>query len=459
MSYSPWRRWLNLALWIAAFLWMSALFVRSTDERQRLWMSADVAWQWMMGHALVKGELDQLYTVGAGERWLAEGFDVPVAAEMVTKLLRKGRDHRPMPDGIDGPLYPPVAGFAFVWQGCFSPRQAHQLSILLQCGCTVLSAWVISLIVQGRITSGEVLLILCFYPHHYAGMTLGQNHPFSLLLLSLGWCSWQRGRLLLAGLLWGCFIYKPVILAALVLIPFAKLQGRVFLGMCCSACLLCLATLPFTRGLEPWKRWLTVAQRASVIYELDRRWIWMSRDVSSLPRRAMWKADEFTEQAHMLIHANTASPQFMAINLEKLDSGQVYSPPWTKYAGWSILAIIAVTAIGLSGREMQCFQYQADAFLLLSSCLCIYRFMYYDLLLTVLPIILLMLQWLRQPLWLRVISVTVWLFLFGSVAHFLIAPSYALQTLPLELLGLLLLWTALAMNQVRSIIYARKVAV
>jgi hypothetical protein len=444
MPHPPWRRWLNVILWLAALGWLAVLFVRATDEKQQLWRSADVAWQWMMGHALVHGELHDLYTVAAGERWLAQGYAPGEVPEMVRKLLRKGREQQPMPDGIDGPLYPPTASFVVAWQGLVTARQAHQLSIIFQGGCTLLAAWILSLLLQGRLTSGEVLTLLCLLPHHYAGMTLGQNHPFSLLLLVLGWWNLQRGRPLVAGLVWGGFIYKPVILAVLFLVPVVQRQWRLPAGMVVTAIVLCLATVPFTGGLKPWERWVTVGQRASIIYELDRRWIWMSRDVSGLPRRAMWTPEEWQTQWHLAWQADPASPQFMATNLETLPSGRVQTTEKARLLGWVMLCIILCVGCYFCWKTDSVVR---DPLLLLTLCLAIPRFMFYDLFLVALPMLLLVGRWSQLRGWLQVAVGLVVAVLLASVVNFLRAPSFALQTVPFELLALLLCWCCLVVAQ------------
>lgn len=440
------RSKLNALLWLLVLLWFGYTVWVSTNEQGHPWLSADAGFQWMMGHAFVQGETAQLYTVSAGERWLQEGYAGNDLEQMTQKLFRKGKEKKAVRDNIDGPLYPPTACFVFSWQGCFAPRTAHTLAVLLQLLFTVLTACLIPGITGSRIRAGEAALFLCLFPHHFPGMMLGQYHPFSLLLFTAGWWCLTRQCPWLAGVVWGLFIYKPVVLLALLLVPLSLLNWRLLAGMIISSLVLILATLPFTQGIEPWKRWLTVGQRASAIYELDRRWIWMSRDLSGLPRRAMWRPAELATQVKYCVDADVTSPDFTAVNLETTATGRVQSPRWVSFVGWGLLGFVGLTTLWVMWRQEEEIPLDgvAVAFLLLGVCFSIFHFMHYDLILMALPMLLLVSQWkqLAPPMkWMLGMVLGVLLLVtinFHRVSH------YSLLTIPWETLALLILWLFLA---------------
>nr|HMP17911.1 glycosyltransferase family 87 protein [Gemmatales bacterium] len=254
-------RLVNLVCWLIWLVGAGLLAWHATRPEMQHWVGSDMGWQWLLGRSLVRGQLDQQYTVAAGERWLAEGYDGKFLEQMIQTLFRKGRERLPNPDGIDGPLYPPVAAFFFAPYGWLSPSQAHALAVVTGLAASAGAALLLSSLLKVWHLSGLVALALFCFPHHYSGILIGQNHCCTFFLITLGWWLNRHERPFLGGIVWGLLVYKPVFLVALLLIPIALLRWRLLLGMLSSACVLVLLSLPFTGGLEPWKRWLTVGQR------------------------------------------------------------------------------------------------------------------------------------------------------------------------------------------------------
>lgn len=445
-------RLLHALAWLLVVAWSFHAYRTATAEEHHEWVTSDVGWQWILGYALVKGELSQSYTVDAGLRWLSEGYSGQELEPMNSQLFRKGREKQTAKDGIDGPLYPPTAAFVFGLYGLVSPRQAHTFGVLLGLLCTYLTAFLIQSITEGRLLAGFAALVICFFPHHYPGLLLGQNHALTLLILTFGWWLLGRGRSYAAGLVWGLLIYKPVVLLALVLVPVSLLQLRLFLGMATSALILFLATLPFTQGLEPWKRWVIVGQRASVTYELDRRWIWLSRDLAGLPRRDMWDADSFSREWRHWWNRDMAEPDGARTLLEQDRNGHVRSPAIVKYVGWGLMAGVAlITLLLMWRRDDETFPEGIPAaFLLMGMLFCVFHFMHYDLTLFALPICLLLGE-LGRVHWQRC-SVIVIAFagLLFCTLNFHLKGVYSLLAIPWEVFILLAVWGWLVFVVFRS---------
>jgi len=439
-------RVLHALAWLLVLAWSFHAYRIAGSEEHHEWVTSDVGWQWMLGRALIDGELSQCYTVEAGRRWLSEGYAGQELEQMTTQLFRKGREKQPVKDGIDGPLYPPTAAFFFSIYGMVSPRQAHSVGVLAGLLFTYLTAFLIQSITRGRLPAGFAALVLCFFPHHFPGLLLGQNHAMTLLFITLGWWLLGRGKPYVAGLVWGLLIYKPVVLLALVLVPVSLLQLRLFLGMATSSLILFLATLPFTQGLEPWKRWVIVGQRASVTYELDRRWIWLSRDLAGLPRRDMWNTDSFSREWRYWWTGDIAEPDGARTILEQNREGHARSPAIVKYVDWGLLAGVAlITSLIMWRRDNETIPEGVPAaFLLMGTFFCVFHFMHYDLTLFALPICLLLgelgrLNWPR-----RSVILIAFAGLLYCTLNFHRKGVYSLLAIPWEVFILLAVWGWLA---------------
>ncbi|MFT3878754.1 MAG: glycosyltransferase family 87 protein [Gemmatales bacterium] len=365
---------------------------------------------------------------------------------MTNQLFRKGREKELVRDGIDGPLYPPTAALFFGFYGILSPRQAHAVGVLFGLLCTYLTAYLLQLVTRGKLPADFAALVILFFPHHFPGLLLGQNHAFTLLLLTLGWWLLGRGQSFLAGLVWGLFIYKPVFLLALALIPLSLLNLRLFLGMAAIALILFLATLPLTQGLEPWKRWIVVGQRASVIYELDRRWIWLSRDLSGMPRRAMWDPESFLREWGYWWKGEIAEPDGARTILEQDQQGRVKSPNIVRYLSWALPVTIALLTMLIVWRrdEETVPGGIPAAFLWMGTCWSVFHFMHYDLTMFSLPMCLLLGELGRLTRTQRTVILVALAALLGCTINFHRMGVYSLLAIPWESIILLGMWIWLA---------------
>jgi hypothetical protein len=132
---------------------------------------------------------------------------------------------------------------------------------------------------------------------------------------------------------------------------------------------LALLTLPVV-GVQAWLDWLHVGQLAADAYNVDRNWIFLSRDLFGIPRRIL---------------------------LEFREGRAVADRPVAAVAGWALwLAVAVATVIVTQLRlRLQVVKESAltgplPAFVFLGAWLCSYRFMYYDALIAPLGVAVLM---------------------------------------------------------------------
>ena len=251
--------------------------------------------------------------------------------ELVESVVKK--EFVPWDPLVEGPLYPPTAGLIFLPLGFLSPTTAHHVVTLFYVLSVIPSGFFISRSTKKRLGWGEAaLLILCF-PNFLQVILLGQNSLLTLLLTTAGWYCYSRKKPFLAGLIWSLLAYKPVFAVGLLVVPLALPSWRMVLGMVAGGILFVASTLPFVGvgGLDrlvthnpiaqkvfghaapqaapgkptsgpfdlidhqnwprtnAWERWFIVGKHAAAMYMTDRNWIWMSRDLTGLPFRRIWK--------------------------------------------------------------------------------------------------------------------------------------------------------------------------
>jgi hypothetical protein len=93
-------------------------------------------------------------------------------------------------------------------------------------------------------------------------------------------------------MVWGFLAFKPSWAVAFLLLPLLTKQWKFAAAMIGTAAALCLATLPIV-GLESWFDWLAVGREASATYASNMNWVGLSRDLGGLIRR-LDPADRFT---------------------------------------------------------------------------------------------------------------------------------------------------------------------
>jgi arabinofuranan 3-O-arabinosyltransferase len=278
-----------------------------------------------------------------------------------------------------GPLYPPVNAFVYAGIAWLPPREAYFLFQYILVGLTVLAAFGIGYLTRGQVWTPVALSLIVLFPGYRAGLQLGQNAALSLCILVWGWALAVRGRPILGGMVWGLFAYKPVWAVAFWLVPLLARRWRMLAAMTATGILLAVATVPVV-GVQSWKDWLKTGSEASKLYEVDENWIKLSRDLHGLPRRWLMNfqlpRDQRWDFASWLIG-------------------------W-----WLWLAVLESTVrwtLARADRRPLTLGVPAG-FLFLGAWLTTYHFMYYDALLAVMGVLLMLADrsaWLTPSVWVR----------------------------------------------------------
>jgi arabinofuranan 3-O-arabinosyltransferase len=265
---------------------------------------------------------------------------------------------------VGGPLYPPINAFIFAPLGTLPPRVGYRVNQVFGVMLAFVAGLALALLARGRVWWPVATTAIILYPGYLGSLNLGQNAALTLSILCWGWVLLDRGRSGWAGVVWGLLAFKPVWALAFFLVPLLTGRWRMCLTMLLSGALLAAATLPFV-GLHSWFDWLHVGRDAASLYNTDKNWISLSRDLLGIPRR--WLLDFETPS-------------------DKRDRWQAWA------IGVASLGIVftftAVTSV-LCRRRVRETTGAGPAFLLIGAWMCCYHFMYYDVLLTALPVMLL----------------------------------------------------------------------
>jgi hypothetical protein len=206
---------------------------------------------------------------------------------------------------IGGPLYPPIHAFLYAPLGAFdSPQRAYRLFQVFATACVFLAGLGVKVLSRGRIWWSVATLVLFLYPGTRGGMDLGQNPTITLSIALWGWVLVSRGYNFAGGMIWGLFAFKPVWGLAFFLVPLLTGRWRFCVAMVSTGMALSAATLPFV-GLQTWFDWLTIGKEASALYNVNKNWIHLSRDLQGIPRRILHnfslpEAERETELARTL---------------------------------------------------------------------------------------------------------------------------------------------------------------
>lgn len=274
---------------------------------------------------------------------------------------------------IGGPLYPPVHGFLYAPLGLLDPQPAYIVFQLGSFALTFLAGLGVCRMTRGRVWWPVATVVILLWPGYRGGLDLGQNQVLSLTILVWGWVLATRGRDGWGGVVWGLLAFKPVWAAAFFLVPLLMGRWRFCATMAVTGLASIVATLPFT-GVQPWLDWLAVGREASDLYLVNKNWVHLSRDVSGIPRRFLI---DFTVP-------------------ESERGGRI-----ADLASWACLFSVLAMTIGVylgRGRREYCTGL-GTGFLILGAYLGCYRFMYYDTVLAVLPVAVLLARpgWLVRP--------------------------------------------------------------
>lgn len=365
------------------------------------------------------------------------GYLAPLAAAGpldAAALVAAGRENWQPLKGplLGGPLYPPVNSFLCAPLALLPPRPAYRLMMACNLALTIAIGVLAQRITGGRVWWQVGAMLVMAFPGYSGAFNLGQNALFSLFLLTLGWRQLQAGRPGLAGVVWGLLAYKPVWAASFLLVPLLTRRWRMAAAMAATGAGLVAVTLPAV-GVQGWRDWLQIGSDAAALYARCETWIFLSRDLISVPRR------------YLLTFVNEYA---------SVDDPRAGLATSLGLALW--LTPLAVTLAAVIRRGRQATRPTSGpqaAFVLLAAWMACYHFMYYDSLLAYLPCLLLYAE--PRRVWRRIIwgmPPGTWCGLGRSVvatallvatsifpyASTVIDPSYRFP--PWETLCLFLLW-------------------
>jgi hypothetical protein len=273
---------------------------------------------------------------------------------------------------VGGPLYPPINSLYFFPMGLMQPRDAYRLNQLANLLLAFLAGLGLRQLARGRVWWPLAAAWVIAFPGFKGTVSLGQNSALTLTIIVWGWLLIARGRPGWGGVVWGLLAFKPVWALAIFLVPLLTQRWRVCLTMIGTGVALALATLPFLGGLPDgvrvWKEWLQVGAEATRFYNIDENWIFLSRDLLSIPRRWMYSFEGPTW---------SRDPGLLA----------------PAVVGWVFLVLVLELTVRLAvlrPSQARAATGPPAAFLFLAAWLTCFHFMYYDMVLAALPVFLLL---------------------------------------------------------------------
>ncbi len=371
--------------------------------------SIDFGGQWVMGRMIVEGHGRQLYNrnylravvegnypVGVESKkaehsdaynllsWMAGSDDSNTMGSFLTPLaggdpfgeltlLAAGHEVW-TPERLQGvlhprggALYPPVQAMLFAPLGTLRPPIAYRVLQALFLVLVFFDGWVIHRMTDGRVWWPVATGFIMMFPGFGGSINLGQNAILSLSVLLVGWWQLTCGRQGLAGVCWGLLAFKPVWAVSFLLVPLVTRRWRMAASMTVTGIVQIALTLPLV-GWESWLDWLHVGRVAAHDYTVQENWIFLSRDLLGIPRRWL-----------LTFHDSLAVPQ-----PEKQSLATVLG--WSL---WTAVLTITLLIVWRQRRRMNAEAGPAAAFVLLGAFFTCYHFMYYDILLAGLPVLLL----------------------------------------------------------------------
>jgi hypothetical protein len=377
-----------VAVVVAWFTFRGGWYCMSVDTAKRAdgnnaHVNIDFSGQYLLGRMIIKGEGRYLYHRQHQRPVLQEVY--PPENEDHSDPEKTKHDWEEIEDwmiglpetsevDLGGPLYPPVHALLFAplallppVRDCPPPLVAYRVMQVTTFLLTFIVAYLAERITNERIWCPVALVVVFGVPGYMGALGLGQNPLLTLTLLMAGWWLFTTKKPVLGGIVWGFLAYKPVWAVAFLPVLLLTARWRAAGAMVVTGIALGLATLPFV-GWDCWVDWLAMGRLASDRYSWDENWLVLSRDLLNLPRRPF------------ITHDDGHSPMFTYGRL---------LPDVLSYTLW-IGAMAVSGSIGLLRRQQVSAAVGAGpAFLLLAGWMSCLHFMYYDVMLTFLPLCLL----------------------------------------------------------------------
>jgi hypothetical protein len=329
----------------------------------------DFGGQWLIAHLFATGHGHALYSADAQKQVLQEHYpqsdEAPKAKTHDADSLFEALMAVPGEPEVNGPLYPPTHALLFAPFGKLPPRSSYHVAQMLYLAIGWVSGLAIWGISRGRIWWPVATMLVMIFPGFGPSLHLGQNPPLTLAIVLVGWWLVSRGWDVPAGIVWGFLAYKPVWAASLLLIPILTRRWRMLIAMCLTGVALIVATLPFV-GVQSWFDWLKIGHAAADLYKVDDNWVFLSRDLLGIPRR--WLLDFGIKKSER----------------NRLDAD---------IASWALWGSVFATTclVGLlRSRSVRRDNGYGAAFLALGAWATCFHFIYYDSLVALFPITLLL---------------------------------------------------------------------
>jgi arabinofuranan 3-O-arabinosyltransferase len=342
----------------------------------------DFGGQYLLGRMVVRGQGKHLYHRSYQREVLHEAYpaenespmqEIGDAEQLMEWLMGPGDSEEEQKGPVGGPLYPPTHAFWFSPLGCLPPHTAYRaLQILIVFGAFS-AGFGLSLLAHGRWWWPLASLAVILFPGFAGCLGLGQNSVLSLNILIWGWVLISQNRPGWGGLVWGLLAFKPQWAAAFFLVPLWMGRWRVAGCMLASGIVQAMLTLPVV-GWNSWTDWLQIVGEGARISQSDEIWTLRSRDLFTLPRR--------------FLDFESPAPNFQAVIAANL----------VGWALWLIVVGMTTTIAVWQRRKTIALTGVTPAFFLFAAWLSCLHFMYYDVLLVILPVFLLYL-WPRFPPW------------------------------------------------------------
>jgi hypothetical protein len=343
---------------------LSEVYPRDDEPPEQERSDVENLMMWIMGNDDAQGS----QTVASMLTPLA-ATDAPGLAAMLTA----GRDEW-TPDhlehatalSIGGPLYPPINAFVYYPLALLPPRPAYRANQVLGIVLAFVAGLAVTVLSEGRVWCPVAAFFIILFPGFQGSVCLGQNAGLTLTILLWGWTFMARCRPVCGGMMWGLLAFKPVWAATFFLVPVLTRRWRAAAAMLLTGVTLASLTLPLV-GWQSWLDWLQVGREATETYKTDQNWIQLSRDLLSLPRR-WFDFDQIQYDARK----------------ENLEMA---------IRGWALLAaVLEITVLLAVFRrdEVRKPTGPPAAFVLLGAWLTCFHFMYYDVLLAALPVLVLL---------------------------------------------------------------------
>jgi arabinofuranan 3-O-arabinosyltransferase len=265
---------------------------------------------------------------------------------------------------VGGPLYPPIHAFLYAPLGLLDPHDAYSLFQVVALAFAYLAGLGVATLTRGKIWWSVASVAILLYPGCRTGLELGQNPTLSLSIVVWGWVLAARGRDWAGGAVWGLFAFKPVWGMAFFLVPLLMGRWRFCVGMVGTGAGLAALTLPVV-GLQTWFDWLKVGQEAADLYNVSLNWISLSRDLQGIPRR--------------FLHD---------FSLPESERETSITKQWA-WGLWGVVFGVTILVYLLRADRRRPLGLGA-AFLFFGAFLTCYRFMYYDILLSLVGMVALM---------------------------------------------------------------------